>query len=365
MAAVSDNRAAVAPRESEATDGPELPVLGKDSRLATITSAPLNVETPLALLDAPLTPVERLFMRNHGDWGRHDASTWSMTIDGLVRNPRTITLDDLLEMPRSCYVAVLECSGNGRAAFAEAGNAAEGLPWGQGAVGCAEWIGAPLSLVLEQVGVKSTALQAECISEGPEPFVRGVEVAKLRTDAMLAYAVNGQPIPVAHGGPVRLVVPGWGGVNWVKWIAGMRLISHESLSEQNQDHYVLYDADGQATGKVRELQVKSIITGPGANTPLRPGPVDIRGWAWSAGVGIAGVEVSTDAGATWHTATLGIELGPRAWRGFTWRWEARPGSHTLLARATDGDGNTQPLEVPFNRRGYLNNAVHRVAVTVE
>jgi DMSO/TMAO reductase YedYZ molybdopterin-dependent catalytic subunit len=259
---------------------------------------------------------------------------------------------------------VLECSGNGRTAFAEMGAAAEGLPWGQGAVACAEWIGAPVSLVLERAGVKATALQAECVSDGPEPFVRGVEVAKLRDDAMLAYAVNGQPIPPAHGGPVRLVVPGWGGVNWVKWIGGMRLISHESLSEQNQDHYVLYDAEGHVTGKVRELLVKSIITGPLAGQALRPGPVDVRGWAWSAGVGIAAVELSADGGRSWQAATLGADLGPRAWRSFSWRWRARPGTHTLLARATDGEGATQPLEVPFNRRGYLNNAAHRVTVTV-
>lgn len=364
MASVSMSRAVAAPREGEATDGPELAVLGKDPRLTKITSAPLNVETPLELLDAPLTPVERLFMRNHGDWARHDAETWSMTIDGLVRHPLTLTLEDLLELPRSCYVAVLECSGNGRAAFAAAGQAAEGLPWGQGAVACAEWIGAPLSLLLERAGVKGTALQAECYSDGPEPFVRGVEVTKLRQDAMLAYAVNGRPIPASHGGPVRLVVPGWGGVNWVKWIAGMRLISHESLSDQNQDHYVVYDAEGHATGKVRALQVKSIITGPAAGATLRPGPVDVRGWAWSAGVGIARVEVSADGGATWRDATLGADLGPRAWRGFTWRWEARPGAHTLIARATDGAGATQPFEVPYNRKGYLNNAVHRVAVSV-
>lgn len=336
----------------------------KDQRLNIITQLPLNVETPLDLLDTAVTPVERMFMRNHRPLASVVPARWRLTIDGLVRRPVSIDYGELTALPRSSYLAVLECSGNGRTAFAEAGATAEGLPWGQGAVACAEWIGAPLALVLERAGVKATALQAECVSGGAEPFVRGVEVAKLLDDAMLAYAVNGRPIPAAHGGPVRLVVPGWGGVNWVKWIAHMRLISHESPSEQNQDHYVLYDDDGRAVGKVRELQVKSIITGPTAGATLARGPVAVRGWAWSAGRGIARVEVSADGGRTWRDAQLDADMGPRAWRGFLWRWEARPGSHTLAARATDRAGTTQPLSVPFNRRGYLNNAVHRVAVTV-
>lgn len=339
--------------------------LGKDQRLHVLTHAPLNVETPLSLLDTSLTPVERLFMRNNFDLVHTTPADWSLTIDGLVRRPLTLSFADLLELPRSCYLAVLECSGNGRTAFADAGTPAEGLSWGQGAVACAEWIGVPMALLLEQAGVKASAIQAECVSGGAEPFVRGVELSKLLDDAMLAYAVNGQPIPAAHGGPVRLVVPGWGGVNWVKWITSMRLISHESLSHFNQDRYVIYDGEGRVTAKVRELQVKSIITGPTAATLLRPGPVAVQGWAWSAGHGIARVELSADDGASWHAAELAPDLGPRAWRGFHWAWQATPGSHTLLARATDGAGATQPLHTPFNPLGYLNNSVHRVPVRIE
>lgn len=362
-------RERIAPRtmasaESRPEDGPSLDTLGKDRRLSVVTREPLNVETPLALLDAQLTPTERMFLRNHSAIVERRAADWSLTIEGLVRRPITLSFDELLELPRSSYTAVLECSGNGRQAFAEAGTPAQGLPWGQGAVACAEWIGVPMALILEQAGVKATALQAECAGGGPDPFVRGVEVAKLRDDAMLAYAVNGQPLPAAHGGPVRLIVPGWGGVNWVKWITRMRLISHESASEQNQDHYVLYDAAGKPTGKVRELLVKSIITGPTAGDALRAGRAEVRGWAWSAGCGIARVEVSADGGASWRTAELGPDMGPRAWRGFRWRWSATQGRHVLLARATDCAGATQPITAPFNTRGYLNNGAHRVEVTV-
>lgn len=364
MAPVSIARGTTGSSGSRAEDGPPIAALGKDPRLTVVTPEPLNVETPLGLLDTQLTPVERMFMRNHGALPAQRPADWGLTIEGLVRRPLTLTFDDLIGLPRSCYTAVLECSGNGRSAFAEAGTPAEGLPWGQGAVACAEWIGAPVALLLERAGVKSTALQAECAGAGPAPFVRGVEVAKLLDDAMLAYAVNGRPIPASHGGPVRLVVPGWGGVNWVKWIARMRLISHESTSEQNQDHYVLYDAAGTARGKVRELLVKSIITAPAAGEALRPGPAEVRGWAWSAGRGIARVEVSADGGDSWRDAELGADMGPRAWRGFRWPWEAAPGRHALLARATDCAGTRQPLAVPFNTRGYLNNSAHRVEVTV-
>jgi sulfite oxidase len=343
----------------------DLKGLGKDRQLLVVTQEPLNVETPLHLLDTPLTPVERMFMRNNHELLAPDAGSWSLTIDGLVRQPLTLTLADLLELPAQRYAAVLECSGNGRSAFAEAGTPTEGLPWNQGAVACAEWSGAPLSLIFERAGVEAAALQAECAGDGAEPFVRGVDVSKLIGDALLAYAVNGQPIPAAHGGPVRLVVPGWGGVNWVKWLSHMRLIPHESQSPFNQERYVRLDAAGQLIGKVRELQVKSIITGPSAGARLDPGPVEVKGWAWSAGKPIVRVEVSADGGATWHDAELGDEsLGPWAWRRFSWRWEAASGEHILAARATDSAGDTQPTVAPFNLLGYLNNAIQKVPVEV-
>jgi DMSO/TMAO reductase YedYZ molybdopterin-dependent catalytic subunit len=357
-------RAAAATSGSRATDNAALSALGKDPRLTVVTAEPLNVETPLALLDTQRTPVERMFMRNHAALAEQDAAGWRLTIDGLVERPLTLDLAALLEQPPTSCTAVLECSGNGRQAFAEAGLAAEGLPWGQGAVACAEWTGAPAALLLERAGVLPGAVQAECAGGEREPFVRGVEVAQLLDGAILAYAVNGAPLPAAHGGPVRLVVPGWGGVNWVKWLTHMRILAHESPGEQNQDHYVLYDAAGTPTGKVRELLVKSIITAPGAGATLRPGRAEVRGWAWSAGRGIARVEVSADGGASWREAELDADPGRHAWRGFRWPWDAAPGRHTLVARATDGAGERQPMEAPHNTRGYLNNAWHRVEVGV-
>jgi sulfite oxidase len=336
----------------------------KDARLLVHTAELVNIETPPRLLDSMLTPLERFFVRNNRPSPCVAPENWQLTIDGLVRRPLTIDYAELREMPISSYHAVLECSGNSRARFAAAGTPAEGVAWGDGAVGHAEWIGVAVSLLFEQAGLKRGALQAECISYGDDPLVRGVEIDKLIEDGMLAFAMNGQPLSAEHGGPVRLVVPGWGGINWVKWIAQMTVISHESAGEFNQDRYVLYDGEGLAQGKVRELGVKSLITTLADGACLPSGPQIIGGFAWSAARGVARVEVSVDGGASWAEASLGADLGPRAWRAFSYAWHAGEGQHTLAVRATDLEGNSQPLSVPFNRRGYLMNAVQRISVRV-
>jgi DMSO/TMAO reductase YedYZ molybdopterin-dependent catalytic subunit len=352
------------PSDPPMPGGDALAVLGKDPRLLMHPGELLNVETPMNLLNELITPIERMFMRNNHTPPDVDPAQWNLTIDGLVRRPLSINLDDLKHLPTSSYMAVLECSGNGRDCFTKYGMPTEGLQWRNGAVANAEWIGVPVALLLEQAGVKPAALQAECWSAGPEPFARGIEIDKLATDAMLAYAVNGQPIPATHGGPVRLVVPGWGGINWVKWLTRMTMISHESESMYNQQNYVLYDAAGMAFGKVRELLVKSIFTNVEAELTLSAGLHTMRGLAWSGGHGIAQVEFSSDGGAHWRPTTLLTDLGPRAWRAWACPWKATPGTHTLAVRATDLIGNIQPLQPLYNRKGYRMNAVQQVTVTV-
>jgi sulfite oxidase len=363
--AFARERDAPAPKPDAATARATLNAYHKDPRLLVHTADLVNIETPPALLDTPVTPVERFFIRNNRPTPQITPKTWHFTIDGLVRRPVMIDYADLRAMPVSSYYAVLECSGNSRARFAAAGTPAEGLAWGEGAVGNAEWIGVPVALLFERAGIKRAALQAECVSHGDDPLVRGVEIGKLIEDGMLAFAMNGQPLPAEHGGPVRLVVPGWGGINWVKWIASMTLISQESQGEFNQDRYVLYDAQGRVHGKVRELGVKSIICSHSDGARIAAGPQIISGYAWSAARGVAQVEVSYDNGDSWVVARLGNDMGPRAWRSFSLAWQATAGQHTLLARATDLQGEVQPTEVPYNWRGYLMNAVQRVVVEVD
>jgi DMSO/TMAO reductase YedYZ molybdopterin-dependent catalytic subunit len=326
------------------------------------SEAPLNLESPLDMLADPLTPIEHFFLRNNHPIPSIAASEWTLTIDGLVERPYTLSFAALRDLPAVRMVAFLECYGNGRRRFAEQGQPAEGVPWRNGAIGNAEWIGVPVAALLERAGVQPGAVQAECRGGAPD-FARGVEVSKLMDDAILAYAMNGQDLPQAHGGPVRLVVPGWGGINWVKWITGMTVLDHESPSSYNQQSYVLIDQQGNQLGKAREVQVKSVIIDPRPAGALAAGAQLVRGMAWSP-YGIAQVDISTDGGAHWQPAAVLEDLGPRAWRQFTWRWNAMPGDYMLAARATDLAGNVQPLDVPFNQKGYLMNAIEFVPVQV-
>jgi DMSO/TMAO reductase YedYZ molybdopterin-dependent catalytic subunit len=336
----------------------------KDTRMLIHSAAPLNLETPPALLADAITPHERFFMRNNHAIPTIAPAEWRLTIDGLVKRPYMLTYAELRQLPATRLVAFLECYGNGRQRFAEQGQPAEGLAWRTGAIGNAEWTGVPVAQLLKRAGVRCDAVQVECRGGGAQEFARGVEVAKLLSDAILAYAMNGQDLPVAHGGPVRLVVPGWGGINWVKWIVGMTVLDRESRSPYNQQSYVLLDQEGRAQGKAREVRVKSMIADPRPVQTLEAGQHLVRGMAWSPH-GVAQVEVSADGGAHWQPATLLDDLGPRSWRQFTWRWEAAAGEHLLASRATDLAGNIQPADVPFNQKGYLMNAIETVPVWVE
>lgn len=339
--------------------------VGKDARLIVQSTAPLNIETDLAALEGAITPYPLFFVRNNDTLPSITAEAWSLTIDGLVERPFTIGYDDLRRMPATSYVAVLECSGNSRTRFAEYGPLPEGTPWCNGAVGNAEWVGVPVRLLLERAGVSPDALQAECIGADADRTTRGVEIAKLLDDAILAYAMNGELLPQVHGGPVRLIVPGWGGINSIKWIVGLRVIAGESESKYNQQKYILVDEHGAIVSKVRELAVKSIISNISDAARLQRGPQIVRGFAWSPDGGVARVEVSTDGGATWHVARLLADLGPRAWRQWEWTWDAGPGEYALAARAIDAAGNVQPETVPYNQQGYLMHAIDYVPVCVE
>jgi DMSO/TMAO reductase YedYZ molybdopterin-dependent catalytic subunit len=344
--------------------GSALAPFGKDPRLLMHPGELLNVETPVTLLNAEITPIERMFLRNNHTLPLVDPADWQLTIDGLVRHPLTLTLADLHQYPAETLTAVLECSGNGREQFAANGYPTEGVQWRNGAVANARWTGVPLRTLLTAAGVSQRALQAECWGAGAEAFARGIEITKLHADALLAYALNGAPLPHLHGGPVRLVVPGWGGINWVKWITHMRVIAHESTSIYNQQNYVLYDEVGLPFGKVRNLLVKSLITSLEAEARLASGWQRIEGVAWSGGDGIAQVDISFDAGHSWHPAALAADSGPAAWRRWAFDWQAPPGTHMLAVRATDQAGNVQPWIAQYNQKGYQMNAVQQVRVHV-
>ena len=336
----------------------------KDSRLIVRATEPLNIETPLETLEGTITPLPLFFVRNNDTIPEIAPEDWELRIDGLVEQPYTLSYAELRALPSVSYVAVLQCCGNGRARFADGVREAEGLQWEDGAVGNAEWVGVPARLVLDRAGVKACAVQVECIGGDEQRTTRGVEVAKLRDDAILAYAMNGQPLSRLHGGPVRLIVPGWGGINAIKWLVGMRVLDCESESVYNQQKYIMLNEDGELEGKVRELIVNSVISNLSPGMQLQPGPQVIRGFAWSPNGGVERVDLSTDGGVTWQPARLLCDLGPHSWRQFEWIWEAKPGSYTIAARATDASGQTQPERVPFNHHGYLMNAIVKVPIEI-
>lgn len=337
--------------------------IGKDARLLIQTELPLNIEADLALLEGAITPIPLFFVRNNSSIPQIAPEQWSLTVDGLVERPFSMSYAELRRLPATSYVAVLQCSGNGRVRFADAEREAEGIQWHNGAVGNAEWVGVSVRLLLERAGVKPGAVQGECIGGDADRTTRGVEITKLMDDAILAYAMNGELLPRIHGGPVRLIVPGWGGINSLKWIAGLHVIDHESGSCYNQKKYVLIDAEGREHGKVREFAVTSVISRPTSAT-LRAGVNVVRGFAWSPGGPITRVEVSANGGKTWQDARLLADLGAHSWRQWEWQWEAAAGSYQLAVRATDAAGATQPDCVPFNAQGYLMNAIERVPVQV-
>jgi DMSO/TMAO reductase YedYZ molybdopterin-dependent catalytic subunit len=328
------------------------------------SAEPLNIETPLTTLESAITPLPLFFVRNNDTIPQIAPEDWALRIDGLVERPYTLSYAELRRLPATSYVAVLQCCGSGRIHFAEGERTAEGVQWGDGAVGNAEWVGVPARLILDRAGVHPSAVQVECIGGDEQRTTRGVEVAKLYEDAILAYAMNGEPLTALHGGPVRLIVPGWGGINAIKWLVEMRVLDRESESVYNQQKYVMRNEHGQLEGKVRELVVNSVISNVVSGACLKAGPQPIRGFAWSPNGSIALVEVSSDGGMTWQPARLLADLGPYSWRQFEWIWHAAPGKHVLAARATDAAGQTQPVSVPFNQYGYLMNAIVKLPVEV-
>ncbi len=290
-----------------------VPTVVKDRRLLLRREAPLALDPPLALLDDLVTPIERIFVRSRQTASAPEPDRWECVIDGLVRHPLLISYADLAHQPLSSFFAAL------------IGQMQTGNDTSYGPLANAEWIGAPLSLFLEAAGVKPQAAFAACWSNGPNPIVRYLPLASLWQDGMLAYAINGLPLPVVHGGPVRLVAPGWAGTYWVKWIERITLISAEKAPpEAHRDGRLAVD------GRLLNL--------PAAG--LRSGDIyQIRGVAWSAANGVAQVMVSFN-GAPWHPADLDLDLGPRAWRRFCYDWPVTSGDHLIRVQITDLTGQT-------------------------
>jgi DMSO/TMAO reductase YedYZ molybdopterin-dependent catalytic subunit len=354
------------------------PLAGKDG-LTLLGDRPVNAETPAHLLDDAITPTERHFIRNNGQLPfEMDAESWTLTVDGFVDNPMTMSIAELRENFEVVTQALhIECGGNGRADFDPP---ARGNQWTVGAVGCSEWTGVRLKDVLEAAGVQSAAVYTGHegadvhLSGDPDmfPLSRGIPIEKaLDDDVLIAFEMNGGPIHPMNGAPLRLVVPGWPGSCSQKWLTRIwvRDVVHDGEKMGGQSYRVPAYPVAPGTDVPNEdmvimgpMPVKSIVTFPasGAETGMS---TDVRGHAWVGDRTIEKLEVSIDFGATWSEAELDAPVNRGAWQN--WRTNVdfpQAGYYEIWARATDSEGISQPHAIAWNPRGYNNNSYHRVAV---
>lgn len=337
-----------------------------DAGLVVHRAHPLNCETALgALTGGAVMPNARFYVRNHFQIPQLDAGNWRLHVGGLVQRPLSLTMAQLRALPTTSTVVTLECAGNGRSRMSPA---APGEQWDLGAVSTAEWTGVPMVELLDLAGLQSGA--RELVFRGADSgvvdghddavhFERSLSVAQLRSSgAVLAYAMNGDPLPVHHGYPLRLVMPGWYAVASVKWLTDIEAVASPFAGHFQVERYHI------AGEPVSLQQVRSLVIAPRSDQLIEPGDVAIRGVAWSGAAPIARVEVAVDD-QNWQRATLVGDEHPHSWR---W-WELctrldRPGPVTVRARATDFAGRTQPERAEWNALGYCNNVVHEVRLTV-
>jgi sulfane dehydrogenase subunit SoxC len=318
-----------------------------------------------------LTPTPLFFIRNHDPTPTIDVKTWRLKVEGPgVERPLELTYDDLLRLPSRSVTCYIECAGNGRSFFKDVNNQpAKGTQWRLGAYGVAEWMGVPLAEILNRAGLKRSAVDVMPTGLDTRKIERPMSVAKaLEEDTLLAYAMNGDILPPDHGFPVRTVVPGWIGIANIKWV-GRIIVSEEPLFvEKNTTDYVLVGPDfperPPAKGPILSLQTMKCAIALPWPAILSTGPNLIRGYAWSPYGKIAQVEYSLDGGANWAKAALREPNIPRGGVKWDFAWEARPGAYTIMTRASDDKGNTQPLTVPWNELGYEFWAALRHPVTV-
>ncbi len=354
----------VLPAPVDLRDAPDdlLAALGKDPRLVWYGNG--NFGMPLALMEperAVIVPTERFFLRCNNSIPTIDPNRWTLTVSGHVARPLRLRLRDLQAMPQRTVTAFLECAGNGRTRFDPVPG---GTPWRDDAAGNAVWEGVPLAAALRLAGVADGAV--DLVAEGGDdpPMRRGLPLAVARDpDTLLVLRMNGAPLPVAHGGPVRLLVPGWAGIASTKWLVGLHVLARAFAGPWNVDNYVYWDEDGTPLRPVAEMPVKSLIAAPRQHETLSAGRVTIAGYAWSGYGAVARVDVSVDGGTTWRPATL-ERAGRRSWTRFELDWAAPPGRHRLLARAADERGARQPTLAAWNGKGYGQNGIQRVNVTI-
>jgi sulfite oxidase len=350
---------------------------GKEGLLVRSLRPP-DYETPVALLDSWITPIEHFYVRSHLPVPPAlDAAAWTLQVEGDVATPVTLSMDDIRRMPAVTQTMTLECAGNGRAFF---NPPVAGIQWEKGAVGTARWTGVRMADVLKRAGIRSTGKfvlmnGADRALGSMQDFIRQVPVEKaMHQDTLIAYEMNDQPVPPLHGFPLRAIIPGWEGAYSMKWLNNLRVVPKEfdGFWVATGYRYPIKQVAPGATVDPKDmapltgLVVKSLITKPTEGSVVAPGKVEVAGFAWAGEASIAKVEVSSDNGASWLPARLTGEQARYTWRRFEAHVNApRPESLLIMARATDSNGRTQPMTPPWNPSGYLWNAPDSVRVEVK
>ena len=355
------------------TDTPPALAPGRDLLPEELGLTQRNHSFHLEGLRYDVTPLGMHYLLIHFDIPAGDEADWRVSIGGVVRHPLELSIADLRARASVTMPVTMECAGNGRARLAPR---PVSQPWLNEAIGTAEWTGTPLAPILAEAGLRDDAV--ELVFAGADRGVQGgveqtyersLTVAEATTaDVLLAYAVNGVPLPPQHGFPVRLLVPGWYGMTSVKWLAQITAVAEPFDGFQMQAYRLRADPEEPGIPVTRMLP-RALMIPPGIPEFLTrarlvdAGSQEITGRAWSGWGQIARVEVSAD-GVGWAPAELGSASGPHAWAPWRFRWDAQPGEHELACRATDVAGNTQPDVQRWNHHGLSNNEVQRVRVTV-
>jgi DMSO/TMAO reductase YedYZ molybdopterin-dependent catalytic subunit len=338
---------------------------------------PLNLEMPFSTVDGFITPTESFYVRTHFPVPQIDRKTWRLRVEGRIEKSFELPYEELLTLKSRTLPVTLECAGNSRN-FLEP--KVKGVQWQLGAVGNAEWTGVALSDVLERAGLKKDAYEVifEGADEGPleDPksprgkvrFARSIPIGKARQDALLAYEMNGQALTTEHGFPIRAIIPGWYAMASVKWLKRIIVTDRPFNGYYQTLDYAYWKRRGDLAEltPLSEMQIKAQIAQPAPGEVVRAdSDVRVHGAAWTGGAELTTVEVSTNGGANWGAARLLGESQINAWRlwEFTWRTPAKAGKQTLLARATDSRGRTQPERHDPDRGTYMIN--HPLPITVE
>ena len=368
-----------------AAKGPKLLEMDGKAKLAVLGDKPLVAETPAELMDDAVTPTDKLFVRNNGQVPdvTGDAKAWKIKVDGEVNTPLELSVGELTSrFPSVTYQLMLECGGNGRSFFSPE---ARGNQWTNGGAGCPQWTGVRLADVLKAAGLKSSAVYTGHYGADPtlagetnKPTIsRGMPIAKAMDEhTLIAFKLNGQDLPLIHGAPVRLIVPGWAGSLSTKWLNRIWIRDKEhdgpgmgGFSYRTPKTPIVPGSKGNEKDMaiLESMPVRSVITFPADGTRLTSKKLDLRGHAWAGDQDIKTVDISTDYGVTWKPAKVDAPPNRFAWQRFTASVDLpTAGYYEVWVKATDSKGVTQPFAAGnWNPQGYGANPLNRIRVLVE